>query len=78
MIPPSPSSTASRATLRSEYSECWTTPGIEVIGTGSVSALPDEDRQHQVGRVQPRLGTSRRNAAVGRSRRGRVEGNPVI
>ena len=35
MIPPRPSDAASAAVARSESRVCWTTPGIEPIGTGS-------------------------------------------
>ena len=37
MIPPSPAAAASAATRRTESRVCCTTPGIELIGTGSVA-----------------------------------------
>ena len=36
MMPPRPRSAASAAAFLSESRVCWTTPGIELIGTGSV------------------------------------------
>ena len=56
MSPPTPASTASAAALRRLSLVCWTTPGMEATGCGSRDPLLDEERQHQVGRLDAGLG----------------------
>ena len=74
---PRPAATARSASATSESRVCWTTPGIDEIGTGS--AMPShEDREHQIRRVQPGLGQRRRTAGERRSRRGRWTGKLTI
>ena len=74
MMPPTPAWTASAAALRSESRECWTTPGREPIGRGSVSpSLTNIGRISSAGSSRVSA-TSRRSAGVRRSRRGRIRG----
>ncbi len=72
--PPTPASTASTAALRSDSRECCMTPGIDLIGRGSVSPS-----RTNIGRMSWRGSsvvslTSRRRAGVLRNRRGRTSG----
>ena len=56
MSPPTPAATASTAAFRRVSRVCWTTPGIEAIGTGSLMPSRTNSGQDQLRRVQPGLG----------------------
>ena len=72
--PPTPASTAPIAALASESIECWTTPGIELIGRGSLApSATNIGSTRSCGRTDTSL-ASLRSAAVRRSRRGRDAG----
>src|SRR6201992_750527 len=78
MTPPTPASTASTAALRRLSRVCWTTPGMEPIGCGSVMpSLTNIGSTRSVGRSAVSA-TSCRSAAVRRSRRGLITGNPAF
>src|ERR1700759_5610451 len=78
MTPPTPASTASTAALRRLSRVCWTTPGMEPIGCGSVMpSLTNIGSTRSVGRSAV-FATSCRSAAVRRSRRGLITGNPAF
>src|SRR6201992_2855468 len=78
MTPPTPASTASTAALRRLSRVCWTTPGMEPIGCGSVMpSLTNIGSTRSVGRSAVSA-TSRRSAALRRSRRGLITGNPAF
>ena len=75
--PPTPASAASAAALRRLSLVCWTTPGMEGTGTGSV--IPSLTNIGST-RSEPRtlvLAARRRSAGVRRSLRGRTAGKPV-
>ena len=72
MIPARPASATSAATLRTDSSVCWTTPGIEEIGRGSVRPSATN-----TGRISCRGSTAvsatiARITGLTRSRRGRT------
>ena len=62
ITPPSPRSAASATALSRVSRVCWTTPGIDAIGTGSTDALAHEQRQHQL--AGRRRGSRRPSAAA--------------
>src|SRR5690242_834318 len=75
--PPTPASAASAAALRRLSLVCWTTPGMEGTGTGSV--IPSLTNIGST-RSLPRTlvcAARRRSAGVRRSLRGRTAGKPV-
>ncbi len=76
MMPPTPASAASAAALRRVSRVCWTTPGIEEIGTGSVRPSRTKAGRINSAGCSRVSATMRRIAAVVRSRRGRTSGNP--
>ena len=67
MIPPNPAATAAAAALRSESRECWTTPGMDGIGTGSrAPSLTNTGSTScraatEVSRTSPRIAAEVRN-----------------
>ena len=74
--PPMPASAASCAALRSESRVCWTTPGIDEIGTGSsMPCLTNTGSTKSAGASRV-CAVSRRSAGVDRSRRPRA--NPDV
>src|SRR5690349_8273977 len=75
--PPTPAATASAAALRSESRVCWTTPGIDETGTGSLApSLTNIGSTSCRGR-RVVSATRRRSAGVARSRRGRWVGKAI-
>ena len=74
MIPPSPSPAASAAAFLSESRECCTTPGMLRIGVGPVAPSRTNTGRTSCRASRDVSATSRRSAAVRRSRRGRVTG----
>ena len=73
--PPTPAVTASSAALIIESRVCWTTPGIEAISAGaSMPSRTNIGSTRSLGRTATSA-TSRRSAAVERSRRSRDVGN---
>ena len=77
ITPPSPSSAASLTAASSEERVCWTTPGIEEIGCGSVRPSRTKTGSTSCRASSDVSATIRRSAGVVRSRRGRTDG-PVI
>ena len=55
ITPPRPSSAAWLISSASMSGESWNWPGMEAIGCAHVLARPDEQRQDQIGRREPRL-----------------------
>ena len=72
--PPSPRSAASAAAFTNDSRLCWTTPGIDEIGRGSVSPSRTNTGSTSRRASTEVSATSRRRDGVRRNRRGRTTG----